>query len=274
MIHQICQSRGNAIETIILIKAIYKITNIINGKCYIGQSVQPKRRFIAHCSRAKHDADNSPLHSAIKKYGKENFTLEILEWTDNYNQREQELIKQYNTLSPNGYNVCAGGEEPPHKYGENHHNSVVTEEQVDLIIKHLKESELTEPEIGKLFSPPVKQSLIHNINFGITHKRKNEIYPIRTECPYHLTTQEVEEIKWLLQNTSFPCYQIAEYYRVHTSTIKSINSGRSHCDSNMDYPLKKTKGKKQSQPVETILAKRSTDAIDTHLEMGVCTIGV
>jgi hypothetical protein len=38
--------------------------------------------------------------------------------------------------------------------------------------------------------------------------------------------------------------------------------------------IRKAKGKRQSQPVETILAKRSTDAIDTHLETGVCADSV
>ena len=66
-------------------KALYKITNIVNGKSYIGQSIDPYARFISHKSRAKNDSDNSPIHAAIKKYGKENFIMEILEWSDNYN---------------------------------------------------------------------------------------------------------------------------------------------------------------------------------------------
>ena len=84
----------------------------------------------------------------------------------------------------------------------------------------------------------------------------------------------MEEIKWLLQNSLFPCWQIAEYYNVNTSAIKHINSGRNYHSDTENYPLRKNKGKKQSQPVEAILAKRSTDAIDTHLEMGVCAEGV
>lgn len=255
-------------------KALYKITNIVNGKSYIGQSIDPKHRFISHISRAKNDVDNSPIHSAIKKYGKENFTLEILEWSDNYNQREKELILEHNTLSPNGYNIATGGEEPPCRYGEQHPNCIISESQIDIIIEELKRGVLTEPEIGKLFSPPFNQTLIHNINHGITHKRVNEIYPIRKDCPYNLNENEVGEIKWLLKNSLFPCYQIADYYNVSTSTIKHINVGRNYHSDDDIYPIRKFKGKKQSQPVETILAKRSTDAIDTHLEMGVCATSV
>ena len=106
---------------------------MINNKIYIGQSINPEHRFIAHCSRAKNDSDNSPIHSAIKKYGKDNFILTIIEWTEDYNNREKYWIKKLNSKSPYGYNVAEGGEEPPHKYGEEHHNSVITDEQVNII---------------------------------------------------------------------------------------------------------------------------------------------
>lgn len=251
-------------------KAIYKITNMINGKSYIGQSVNPEHRFIAHISRSKDDTDNSPLHAAIKKYGKQNFTLEIIEWTSDYNKREKELIQEYGTLSPNGYNIAEGGEEPPIRYGEDHHNSVISEEQVSRVIELLKYSSLSEPEIGREFDPPFNQVLINNINRGITHHRESERYPIREQCPYHLTIEELEEIKWLLKETLYPCYQIADHYHVNTSTVKHINTGRNYRDQRESYPLRKTRGQAQSQPVETILAKRSTDAIDTRSEMGVC----
>ncbi len=244
-------------------KAIYKITNMINNKIYIGQSINPEHRFIAHCSRAKNDSDNSPIHAAIKKYGKDNFILTIIEWTEDYNNREKYWIKKLNSKSPYGYNITEGGEEPPHKYGEEHHNSVITDEQVNIIINELKKNELTEPEIGKLFNPPFNQVLINNINWGITHKRDNESYPIRKNCPYNLTIEQVGDVKWLLQNTLYPCSQIADYYHVNVSTIKHINTGRNYYDDNYDYPLRKTRGKKQLEPVETILAKRSTTTIDT-----------
>jgi len=244
-------------------KAIYKITNMINNKIYIGQSIDPNHRFISHCSRANNDSDNSPIHTAIKKYGKENFVLDIIEWTEDYNNRERYWIQKLNSLSPFGYNIAKGGEEPPHKYGEQHHKSIITEEQVDIIINELKKGELTEPQIGKLFNPPFNQTLINNINWGITHKRNNETYPIRKNCPYNLTFEQVGDIKWLLQNTLYPCSQIADYYHVNTSTIKHINMGRNYHEDNCDYPLRKQRGKKQLKPVETILAKRSTTTIDT-----------
>lgn len=247
---------------------------MINNKAYIGQSINPERRFVGHCSRAKNDSDNSPIHAAIKKYGKENFKLEILEWTENYNIREKELIKKYNTLSPNGYNIADGGEDPPHKFGENHHNSIISDEDVKKVIGLLKNSNLTEPQICKVFNNKYNQVMINSINWGITHKQEDIDYPIRKENPYILKKNEVEEIKWLLKNSLFPCSQIAEYYHVNPSAIKHINTGNSYYDDFTDYPIRKFRGKKQSQPVEAILAKRSTTAIDTQLEMGVCAKSV
>jgi group I intron endonuclease len=253
-------------------KAIYKITNQVNGKSYIGQSVNPYHRFVSHKSRARnHDFRSSQaLYHAILKYGEENFKMEILEWTEDYNEKERYYIHFYGTLSPNGYNIAPGGEDPPHKYGIEHHNSAVTEEQVDIIIAELKRGVLTEPSIGSLFNPPISQVLVNNINFGITHHRQNEIYPIRTQCPYNLSQKQLDDIIWLLLNTTCTMKQIADYFRFNVSTIKAINTGRNHFNPKLYYPLRTFRGCASSQPVETILANRSTSVIDTQMEMGIC----
>ena len=82
-----------------MIKAIYKITNQVNQKSYIGQSINPEKRFSAHKSAARNHrfGSSQALYYAINKYGEENFIMEVLEWTENYNIREKELIKKYST---------------------------------------------------------------------------------------------------------------------------------------------------------------------------------
>lgn len=60
-------------------KSIYVIKNKINNKVYVGQAIDPQHRFIAHLSRAKTNADNSPIHDAIEALGKENFYYKILQ---------------------------------------------------------------------------------------------------------------------------------------------------------------------------------------------------
>lgn len=58
---------------------IYKVTNLINSKCYIGQTTKSldDRRFI-HIKDAKRQKYNSLFHKAIIKYGIDNFKWEVL----------------------------------------------------------------------------------------------------------------------------------------------------------------------------------------------------
>lgn len=89
---------------------VYLITNLINGKRYIGQTtIGIEKRFKAHYSDSKSSRSNKmAITNAIKKHGKENFTIK--EIAISYNQEqlnfsEEFYIKSFNTLSPNGYNL-------------------------------------------------------------------------------------------------------------------------------------------------------------------------
>ena len=80
---------------------IYKITNNVNGKVYIGQTIQTiKERFYQHCATKCSDSVlNMAIHKAIKKYGKSNFTIEVIEEVDkdSLNDREKFWIEYYNS---------------------------------------------------------------------------------------------------------------------------------------------------------------------------------
>lgn len=93
---------------------IYKITNTINGKSYIGQTIQNvKERFYQHCAtKCSKAVLDMAIHRAIKKYGKSNFTVEVIEEVDstNLNDRERYWIKYYNSYN-NGYNSTKGGQD-------------------------------------------------------------------------------------------------------------------------------------------------------------------
>lgn len=80
---------------------LYMISNNVNDKKYIGVSCRPKYRFTDH-ARA-----DTVIGRALRKYGKENFTLSILvEGSDEYiTELEPKAILAYNTLLPSGYNV-------------------------------------------------------------------------------------------------------------------------------------------------------------------------
>lgn len=92
---------------------IYKITNNINNKIYIGQTVSKiKRRWAGHKNSALNKRTNTPLYNAMRKYGVENFTIEEIGGANSQselNYQEWLLIHKNNTLWPNGYNMMEGG---------------------------------------------------------------------------------------------------------------------------------------------------------------------
>ena len=91
---------------------IYKIENIINGKVYIGQSVDVYKRWHEHFKYLRQNQHiNRHLQSAYNLYGESNFVASILERCDrcNLNNREQFWILHYNSMK-RGYNLTAGGE--------------------------------------------------------------------------------------------------------------------------------------------------------------------
>jgi group I intron endonuclease len=96
-----------------IIYSIYKITNVLTLKCYIGKSANPAARFRVHLSEAFRNKYKNYFHNSLRKYGANIFVLEIIESniTDEsvaYAQ-ERHWIKIYNTVSPNGYNSNQGG---------------------------------------------------------------------------------------------------------------------------------------------------------------------
>lgn len=83
---------------------IYKTTNTVNGKFYIGKDKHNNPNYLGSGKR---------LNDAIKCYGKENFKKEVLEHCDTYEQmseREIYWIRELESLHPNGYNLALGGD--------------------------------------------------------------------------------------------------------------------------------------------------------------------
>lgn len=97
------------------ILSIYKITNILNGKGYIGlTSMDPLSRYQCHLSVAR-TGGGYAIHQAIRKYGEENFHHEVLCCTKDkihLKELEIELILDHDTklFGGNGYNMTDGGD--------------------------------------------------------------------------------------------------------------------------------------------------------------------
>ncbi|MFA6711105.1 MAG: GIY-YIG nuclease family protein [Candidatus Caldatribacteriota bacterium] len=92
---------------------IYRITNKINNKSYIGKTeTNIETRFKEHIKESKRErSKNRPLYAAIKKYGIENFKIELIEEiVDNLEEREMHYIQKYDTYGSTGYNATIGGD--------------------------------------------------------------------------------------------------------------------------------------------------------------------
>lgn len=98
---------------------IYKIENLINGKIYIGQSKNIEERWGQHkriAEKINYNDRKSYIHQAIKKYGVDNFTFEILEICkiEELDVKEKQWIQFYHSYiydpQANGYNLTIGGQ--------------------------------------------------------------------------------------------------------------------------------------------------------------------
>lgn len=90
---------------------IYQIVNDINGKIYIGKTERSiEERFREHCKDyMRRDFEKRPLYRAMKKYGIEHFHIELIEETDNPEEREVYWIEQKRSFK-DGYNATLGGD--------------------------------------------------------------------------------------------------------------------------------------------------------------------
>ena len=148
---------------------IYKITNKINGKSYIGQTIQNvKERFYQHCATKCSQAIlNMVIHKAINKYGKSNFTIEVIEEVEstNLNDRERYWIRYYDSYN-NGYNSTEGGQDGIKLFKNLDTESIVREYKSGKSLR----------EIGRLFNvdkQTIKDLLVrNNINLRTTKTYK------------------------------------------------------------------------------------------------------
>lgn len=109
---------------------IYKITNIINGKSYIGLSTHVEDRWEYHQNPYNWNREKNKLfYQAIKKYGIDNFQFEVLEEcsADELSEKEKFYVEKYDTYY-NGYNMTTGGED---YHGDSHPGHKLTKKDVE-----------------------------------------------------------------------------------------------------------------------------------------------
>lgn len=150
---------------------IYQYINKINGHMYIGLTNNSQRRYSEHWSSANNPNDkdyNQAVHSALRKYGKENFEFNILE--DNIPNDDKELLKQreiywidkFNTYkNREHYNETPGGDLPGFNtihLGEEHGMAKLAEEDVIFCRKEYQKGSRSRDIYNQYFK--------HKINYG------------------------------------------------------------------------------------------------------------
>lgn len=204
---------------------IYKVTNLINNKIYIGQSVHIETRWKSHrndCFNPNLDKYNCVFYNAIRKYGIDNFKFEVIEECsiNQLNEREQYWIKYYNTYigfkNCQGYNMTLGGNTaPPHE--------LLNYEQVQEIKKLLTTTYLSQEDIGKQFH--VSSMSISDINRGNTWIDEDTEYPLRkiniraNTLEHNNLPVTKEELQQILINNNGNFSQTAKQLKVHRYTI-------------------------------------------------------
>lgn len=214
---------------------IYKITNNITGKIYIGKTKRKTRdRWLEHIRDAKHNQEkNVPLHKAIIKYGEDNFSIEILEHEikeEDLNNKEKYYIKKFNsTNSSIGYNATVGGD------GGKTSNKLSNDEieQIKNILLN-DSSNISLRKIAEIFN--VTLPTIRAINNGDLWYDDSLNYPIRNydAKATGINKENYEKIVFELKNLTLSLSEISNKYDVSVSTISSINHGR-YCYNNNNF---------------------------------------
>lgn len=152
---------------------IYLITNLINGKQYVGKTQRGYLiRFKQHCE-AYNNGNRTYISRAINKYGKENFKVELIKQVedDSWEYWENYYIKYYNThYTVGGYNITWGGDCNPMDIpvARQHHLEICQSEEF-----REKQRKLS---TGKLHSEKTKQlcrkNTLENLDICIAGFRK------------------------------------------------------------------------------------------------------
>jgi group I intron endonuclease len=195
---------------------VYKITNRVNGKFYIGITRNaPEFRFRQHVNNARYKAKYSRIAAAIIKYGKENFFVEVLETHSSDEQVKLAEIRLIKEACPH-YNVTLGGD------GTTGHT--MSEEQRQKARERMLGSKIN---LGRVWSDERKLEM--------SKKRKGCKPPpisslmiiTRAENMRRAAKERCKKVICLTDNQTYnSSYEASLAYGLHKTTVASVCSGR------------------------------------------------
>ena len=153
---------------------IYEFTNKVNQKVYIGQASDYKQRIRSHKFNLRQNK-NTPFYNALKKYGWNNFSINIIEECEEekLNEREIYWIEEKRSLYPNGYNLLEGGKQAKHtditkqkisnsrkgiKFSESHIENL-KKSHIGYVMPDEQKKKISQSNKGKIISDETKNKL-------------------------------------------------------------------------------------------------------------------
>lgn len=233
---------------------VYKIINIKNGKIYIGLTTVPiEMRWANHIRDSKRC--NRHLYKSMRKYGIENFKIEVIDETDDFKKLgslERKYIREYNSTDENiGYNLTHGGER---NQLDGNPRAKLTVEDVENIRILYNECKLTCSQCWELYKDRISFSAFEKIFQGKTwlsimpevyndknKKAHKQHHPLKGELNSNalLSDDEVIEIRKYYVNHS-----LNECFKKFGKKFKSKTAFRSVIDRSYKHLPRYNKIKK------------------------------
>lgn len=204
---------------------IYKITNTINNKVYIGQTTRALQKRINEHKNNMLNNKKSELYDDMRLYGFDKFTFDIIETTNtirDLNELESYYINKYKS-NVYGYNKTSGGkyEIMQTEHVREKHNKSMRNENIRLkISKSLKEYRQLN-NFSSIHRQNLSNAMIGNHNFGTGDTRSIECYCIDENGLKHDFHNKDEAGKWWHRNYKpfGPKYNYATFRRKITDCI-------------------------------------------------------
>lgn len=225
---------------------IYKITNIINKKVYVGQTTWPfnHRRSIHFSKLRRNEHQNKHLQSSFNKHGKQNFIFEIIEKDiqthEELNEKEMFWIKELNSCDPvRGYNIEIGGSKK-RRDGYVVWNKGLPKEK--------------QPRFGKKLDPMIIQE---RLAAKVPKQKKQKVYTKKIAWNKGIKTSL---IPW---NKGLPKEKQSMYGKKHSEETRKrqSESAKKRIYSEAQLERAKQNGKTQSRPIYCLTNKKTYESI-------------
>ena len=201
---------------------VYKITNTLNGKVYIGQTVDYRKRKVGHFSYLRRNAHrNIYLQNSFNKYGESSFRIEIIKecTIDELDELEIYYMRKYNSIDrTQGYNMVIGGN--TNKSFSDCIRQKMSQSQKGRIISEEHRKRIGKWHKGKTISPK-------DIEKANKTKKDNQIQWGETNPNAVLTNDDVEKlIKDMLNGLTVE--DVMKKYKCSRQTVYGITRNRTY----------------------------------------------